>query len=121
MTSANAARTRSSSRGWSPVNASTAASATAAFCAWCAPYSGRKTSSYRARRPCSDTVWPPTAGTRETTPNSMPSRATVAPTSVARASSTSATSGVCAARIAVAPALMIPAFSRAIAATLSPR
>ena len=45
VTPAKASRTRSASSGWSPAKASTAASARAAFWAWWAPWSGRKTSS----------------------------------------------------------------------------
>ena len=55
----------------------------AALCAWCAPCSGRKMSSYSPPSPRSVSSWPPTAISRETTPNSMPSRATVASTSTA--------------------------------------
>src|SRR3954454_15436603 len=47
-----------------PRKASTAASAVAAFCAWCAPNSGRKTSSYSPPSPCSRICWPPTATLR---------------------------------------------------------
>jgi hypothetical protein len=73
-TAANAARTVS----WSivpvaapaPRKASTAASAVAAFCAWCAPKSGRKTSSYSPPRPCRRSCCPPTATRRSRTPNS---------------------------------------------------
>jgi hypothetical protein len=64
-TAANAARTVSTSIGPvaapAPRNASTAASAVAAFCAWWAPNSGRNTSSYSPPRPCSRSCWPPTA------------------------------------------------------------
>ncbi len=67
------------------------------------------------RSPCSDSIWPPTAGTRETTPNSMPSRTQGgADLGGAARSATSATSGGCSARTAIAPGLMMPAFSAAM-------
>ena len=56
----------------------------------------------------------------ETTPNSMPSRATVASTSTALFSSTCAASTGCWARTTVASCLMIPAFSPAISPGVSP-
>ena len=57
VAAANPSRTTSGSS-WrvlapAPRNASTAASATAAFCAWWAPCSGMNTSSYTPPRPCS--------------------------------------------------------------------
>ena len=64
---------------------------------------------------------PPTATARDATPNSLPSRATVAPTSAARRSNTSAASGCCAASTAIDSGLMIPAFSPAISPIVSPR
>ncbi len=103
-----------------PKNASTAASATAALCAWCAPYSGRKMSGYSPPSPRSVSSCPPTATSRETTPNSMPSRATVASTSTARFSSTCAASTGCCARTTVASFLTIPAFSEAISPGVEP-
>ncbi|MGY3682833.1 hypothetical protein ACVWXU_006456 [Streptomyces sp. TE33382] len=103
-----------------PKNASTAASATAALCAWWAPYSGRKIWSYSPPRPRSVSSWPPTAISREATPNSMPSRATVASTSTAFFSITCAASTGCCARMTVAPCLMIPDFSPAISAGVEP-
>ena len=68
-----------------PTKASTAASATAAFCAWWAPYSGRNTSSYPARAGPAATASgrrPRAPGTRRRT--RRPRAATVAPTSAAR-------------------------------------
>ncbi len=87
---------------------------------------GRRAAAGRARRrprrgPAAVSACPPTATARSRTPNSRPSRATVACTSVARASSAAAASGGWAARIAVAPGLMMPAFSVAICPTVSPR
>ena len=57
---------------------------------------------------------------RSSTPNSRPSRATVAPTSTQRRSSTSAASGGCAAITTCAPSKTIPAFSVAISASVVP-
>src|SRR5215469_15058586 len=68
-----------------------------------------------------ETCWPPTASSRLSTPNSTPSRATLAPTSVARCSSTSAAAGGCWASTATAPGLIMPALSAAISATVLPR
>src|SRR5512144_2437823 len=122
VTRAKAARTTSPSSSCRPppTNASTAARASVAFCAWCAPCSGRNTSSYPPVSPRSDSCWPPTATRRVRTPNSSPSRATVAPTSAARPSSTcAASSGWCASRTS-APGCTMPAFSRALSATVAP-
>ncbi len=94
-----------------PRNASTAASAVAAFCAWWAPNSGRKTSSYSPPRPCRRTCCPPTATRRSRTPNSVPSRATTASTSTARRTRESSAPGCWWASTAIESALMIPAFS----------
>ena len=73
-------------------------------------------SSYVAPSPWNVTIWPPTPGVRSATPNSRPSRATVAPTSAAWRSSTSAASTGCCARMPNEPGLMIPAFSTAMSA-----
>ena len=119
-TAAKAARTASGSSGAfgpAPVRVSAAASARAAFDAWCSPCSARKISSYVPDRPCSAMRWPPTAISRSRTPNSAPSRATCAPTSAHRSISTWATALSCAASTATAPGLMIPDFSRAMPST----
>ena len=68
-TEAKASRTVSMSSGPAccaptPKKASTAASATAALCAWWAPCSGRKISSYSPPSPRSVSNWPPTATSR---------------------------------------------------------
>ena len=124
-TAANAARTVSCSIGPvaapAPRNASTAASAVTAFCAWCAPNSGRKTSWYSPPRPCRRTCCPPTATRRSSTPNSVPSRATTASTSTARRTRESSAAGCWWASTAIESALMIPAFSVAIVPTSGPR
>ena len=65
--------------------------------------------------------WPPSAILRSRTENSSPSRATAASTAMARLMSSPAAAGCWAARMALAPALMIPAFSAAIASTVVPR
>ena len=121
---ANAARTVSCSIGPvaapAPRNASTAASAVTAFCAWWAPNSGRKISSYSPPSPCSRTCWPPTATRRSSTPNSVPSRATTASTSTARRTSVSSAPGSWWARTAIESGLMIPAFSPAIVRDVRP-
>ena len=75
-----------------PRNASTAARAWAAFAAWWAPYSGRKTSSIGPSAPLIRITWPPTASCRLITPKSIPSRCGKAPTSAQRCSSTCAAS-----------------------------
>ncbi|CAM5696424.1 hypothetical protein SVIOM342S_00514 [Streptomyces violaceorubidus] len=66
------------------------------------------------------TSCPPTATSRATTPNSSPSRATVALTSTAFFSITCAASTGCWARMTVASCLTMPAFSVAISPGVSP-
>ena len=64
--------------------------------------------------PAGSDTWPPTAGVRRATPNSRPSRASVAPTSAARANSDCGDLVGLLGEHADAPGLMIPAFSMAI-------
>ena len=105
-----------------PRNASTAASATEALWAWCGPDSGMNTSAYSPDRPFSVSVWPPTATSEASTPNSWPKRATGAPISTVRSRITRIASGSCWPITATASALrIIPAFSPAISAMVSPR
>ena len=70
--------------------------------------------------PLSRMSCPATASCRSMTPKSMPSRCGSAPTSAHRASKTWAASRLCPARMACAPGLMIPAFSRAISVMVRP-
>ena len=129
---AKPARTASmSSWRWAPApkKASTAASASAAFCAWYSPCSGRNTSEYTPPRPCSSSSWPPTATCRLSTANSESARATAASARTAWASSTSIASGswrpitatVSTGTSSPRGAPMMPAFSAAISAIVSPR
>ena len=70
--------------------------------------------------PLTRMTWPPTATWRSITPKSIPSRCGSAPISAHRSSSTWAASTGCPARMACAPGLMMPAFSRAISVTVRP-
>ena len=74
-----------------PRNASTAASAWAALAAWW-PVQRQEDVVYGSLGAVEPDSWPPTASCRSSTPNSMPSRWTRAPTSAQRCSSTCAAS-----------------------------
>ena len=128
-------RTVATSSGWpaeTPKKASTAARATAEFLAWCSPCRGRKISSYRPPRPWILTCWPPTAMRDSRAANSEPERATPASTSTACCRMTRIASGSCSATTtmfslgvsgssASSRDLIMPAFSPAISARVSPR
>jgi hypothetical protein len=98
-----------------PANASTAASAQAALPAWCSAEQRQEDVLVGAAQAAQRTsCWPPSACSRLSTPNSTPSRATVAPTSPRALAAAPRPPSGCCASTATAPGLMMPAFSAAI-------